>query len=372
MTIAKLDIDLDATMGWSGAEFFTSAFDIHGHGPSRSLVGNQQLLSNIEATPDLKLFDVWLEQRFFDKKLMLRLGQEGANDELMLTAYGGLFLNSSFGFPALPALDLPSGGPNYPLATPFVRALVSATDNVTVVAALFNGNPAPAGPGDPQSRDRNGLAFRLNDHVLGFGELWYSPDTQAAANLPTTYKLGAWYSTDNFADQRLDASGAPLAASAGPALRHRGDWAVYGIVDQKIWQREGANDQGIGVFVQAMGGPGDRNLSNFFIEGGVNWQAPFKERGDDAFGIAFSYLGISPAARAFSADLAAFTGVGSRYASNETVLEATYLATVTSWLTLQPDIQYVINPGANGIPGPFGTRALPNALVLGLRATFRL
>jgi porin len=374
LTIAKLDVDLDAVFGWSGAEFFTSAFDIHGHGPSRSLVGNQQFISNIEGAPSIKLYDLWLEQRLLDKKLAVRFGQEGANDEMMVTNYGGLFLNSSFGFPGMPAADLPSGGPNYPLATPFARALVSATDNLTIVGAVYSGNPAPNGPGDPQIRDRNGTAFRLNDHTLAFGELWYSPDSDAPANLPTTYKIGGWYSSDNFADQRFDTAGMLLASptSSGTARQHSGDWAFYGIVDQKVWQREGEKDQGIGLFLQVMGGPSDRNLSNLFIEGGMNWQAPFKDRGDDAFGLAFCYLGISPAAQDFSRDLVSFGRATTPYTSNETVVEATYQATVTNWLTLQPDLQYVINPGAGGVPGSFGTRSLPNAFVMGLRATFRL
>jgi carbohydrate-selective porin OprB len=207
LTIAKLDVDLDKAVGWSGAEFFASAFDIHGHGPGRSLVGNLQLVSNIEAAPSLKLYDLWLDQSLFDKTLSIRLGQEGANDEMMTTTYGGLFLNSSFGFPGMPAAVLPSGGPNYPLATPFVRAQLKPNDKVKIIGAIYNGDPAPPGPGDPQTRDRNGTAFRLDDHALGFGEVWYSPDPSASAALPTTYKLGAWYSVQ------------PVRR---PALRHRG------------------------------------------------------------------------------------------------------------------------------------------------------
>lgn len=373
LTIAKLDVNLDTLAGWSGAEFFTSAFDIHGHGPSRSFLGNQQLISNIEATPSIKLYDLWLDQTLFDKKLTIRAGQEGANDEMMVTAYGGLFINSSFGFPGMPASDLPSGGPNYPMATPFARALFSPSDKITLVGAVYTDDPAPPGTGDPQIRDRNGTAFRLNDHTLGFGELWYSPDPNAPASLPTTYKIGAWYATSQFADQRLDNSGGLLASptSTGKPLNHTGDWAVYGIIDQKVWQRPDANSQGIGVFLQVMGGPSDRNLSNLFVEGGMNWVAPFKHRPDDTFGLAFSYLGISPALRGFSTDLVAFGRANSSYASNETVLEATYQATITNWLTLQPDVQYVINPNA-GIPNNFGATPLSNALVLGMRVTIRL
>ncbi len=262
--------------------------------------------------------------------------------------------------------------PNNPLATPFARLKFQATDNWKLVGAVFNGDPAPPGVGDPQIRDRNGTAFRLNDHSLAFGEIWYSPNPKASAALPTTYKLGAWYSTSHFADQRFDSAGGLLAspASTGQALQHTGDWAIYGIVDQMVWKREGTEDQGIGIFLEVMGGPSDRNLGNLFIAGGMNWLAPFPERKDDVFGIAFAYLGISPAARRFSRDLVAFGAAGSTYAADETVVEATYTASMNSWLTLQPDIQLVLNPGA-GIPGPFGRKALADAVVIGTRATIK-
>ena len=297
LTTAKLDIDLDKLLGWSGAKMLVEAFDIHGHGPSRSFLGNLQLVSNIEATPSVKLYDLWIDQTLLDGKLSIRFGQEGANDEMMTTTYAGLFLNSSFGFPGMPAAVLPSGGPNYPMATPFARAQLKASENVTLVGAVFNGDPAPPGPGDPQIRDRNGTAFRLNGGALAFGEVWYQPDPSASSSLPTTYKLGGWYSSSNFADQRFDNTGALLAspASSGVAEQHSGDWAFYGIVDQMVLAApRPLKDQGIGLFLQVMGGPSDRNLSNLFIEGGMNFVAPFAERPDDIFGLAVSALGGQP------------------------------------------------------------------------------
>ncbi|MBV9153122.1 MAG: carbohydrate porin [Alphaproteobacteria bacterium] len=371
LTTGILDVDLQQAFGWQRARFYASAFDVHGHGPSRSLVGNNQLLSNIEATPSVKLYDLWLEQRL-PGRISVRFGQEGANDEMMTTAYGAVFLNSSFGFPGLPAADLPSGGPNYPMATPFARVRWRASDQWSVTGAVFNGDPAPPGPGDPQIRDRNGTAFRLDDHALAFGELRYTPDLDAPDNLQTDYKLGAWYHTGEFADRRFDTSGGLLADPAGTGMpkQHAGDFAIYGIIDEILWRREGTKDQGIGVFLQVQAGPSDRNLADLFVEGGVNWAGPFADRPKDIAGIAFAYLGISPAARSFSRDLVAFGRASSAYASNETVIEATYKAIVTDWLTLQPDAQFVLNPNA-GIPGPFGPRPLPNALVIGLRATVK-
>jgi porin len=100
----------------------------------------------------------------------------------------------------------------------------------------------------------------------------------------------------------------------------------------------------------------------------MNWKAPFATREHDVFGLGVAYLGISPAARRLSNDIVFFTGHGSPYRSNETVLEATYLYQVTPWWALQPDAQFVINPGA-GIPSAVSAVPLKNAFLLGVRAT---
>jgi porin len=49
----------------------------------------------------------------------------------------------------------------------------------------------------------------------------------------------------------------------------------------------------------------------------------------------------------------------SRIAGAETAVELTYRRELTPWLTLQPDVQLIVNPGAGG--------SLRDALVLGLR-----
>jgi porin len=371
LTTASVTLNLEKLAGWTGATFFVDAYQIHGRGPSGNLVGNQQIVSNIEATRDTKLYQLWIEQKLLNGRLTVRIGQEGANDQMMITQYGALFLNSSFGFPGLPAADLPSGGPNYPMATPFIRAQMQATDRLTLVGAVFNGDPAPPGTGDPQLRDAGGTAFRLNGHALAFGEIWYSTNQgDGATGLPATYKLGAWYDSAHFTDQLYDTAGQLLAnpANSGIPREHTPDFAVYGIVDQMIWRKPGSKQLGVGVFLQVMAAPDQFNLSNLFIEGGLNWMGPFAGRDNDVFGIGVSYLGISPAARRYSSEFVGFTGTGQPYASNETVFEATYSYQVAPWWTLQPDLQFVVNPGA-GIPSGFSSTPLKNDIIGGVRAT---
>ena len=284
LTTASLTVDLDKLISWRGAKLFVSGFDIQGHGPSTSLVGNLQLISNIEATPDVKLYDLWVEQELLNRSLSIRLGQEGANDEMMITKYGALFLNSSFGFPGLPAADLPSGGPNYPMAAPFVRVRYTS-DKISFTGALFTDDPAPPGAGDPQLRDRGGTTFRLDDHGLSFAELAYEGEI---AGLPGTYKLGAWYSSAKLLPvEHATIGDDTLRGGTGGA-------ALYGIVDQMLWQEPGAKDNGIGAFLMVMGTPTAICFSDLYVEGGFNWKGPIRGRSNDVLGLGVAYLHLDP------------------------------------------------------------------------------
>ena len=50
---------------------------------------------------------------------------------------------------------------------------------------------------------------------------------------------------------------------------------------------------------------------------------------------------------------------GTPSTSSELTIEASYRAVLTPWLSVQPDLQYIINPG--------GDAGLRNALVIGVR-----
>ena len=99
----------------------------------------------------------------------------------------------------------------------------------------------------------------------------------------------------------------------------------------------------------------------------MNWKAPFAGRTNDVFGLAVSYEGIGAAARRFSNDLVFFSGSGTPYSRNEAVIEATYQYQVARWWLLQPDAQYVVNPGA-GIPASPGRKPLQDAFIVGMHA----
>lgn len=83
------------------------------------------------------------------------------------------------------------------------------------------------------------------------------------------------------------------------------------------------------------------------------WYGPLRLRPDDLLGIAVAHAGSGSSARQ-----AAFNNAGPIDRA-ETAVELTWRAQVSDWLTLQPHIQYVRNPGLQ--PN------LDDTLVAGLR-----
>ena len=106
-----------------------------------------------------------------------------------------------------------------------------------MVGAVFNGDPAPPGTGDPQLRDKGGTAFRLNGHALSFGELWYSINQGAeATGLPGTYKLGAWYELRTFRRSVIRHDGAVV----GQSCEHRNSATTFNRVC-RVWHHRSDN-----------------------------------------------------------------------------------------------------------------------------------
>ncbi|MGH7038753.1 MAG: carbohydrate porin, partial [Stellaceae bacterium] len=190
-----------------------------------------------------------------------------------------------------------------------------------------------------------------------------------AANLPGTYKLGLWADTGPFPDQRFDTEGLSLAApgSTGAARLHRGNFSLYGIIDQTVWQPDPKAARALGVFVRAMGAPADRNLVDFSLNAGVDLKAPLPGRADDEAGISYGLAHVSGRAAALDRDRAFFAGMPFPVCSSEQIVEITYLWQVTPWWQMQPDFQYVFNPGS-GIANPDDpARRVHDEAVLGLR-----
>src|SRR3984893_14103088 len=369
----SLNLDLEKLAKWPDATFYIDGYWISGRGLSRNAVGNLLAVSSIEALASTRLHDMWFQQEFLDHQISLRVGQIALDDEFYISQYSAGFVNSTFGCPDIWSTDLPSGGPCYPFAVPGVRVRVAPTTGLTFSAAVFNGNPAPLGSGDPQVRNWSGTNFLIGEGgFMPIAELAYSFDEHPTSSTPLSdVKLGAWYHTGEFPDQRRDSSGFSLAnpASNGIPAMHGSNFGTYLVVDKMLWRRPDTATQGLAAFLRVGYAPPDRNLFSLEIDAGLTFKGLFPNRELDVLGVGAVYGRIGYPRR-LDRDQVLFTGIERPLRDYESVLEITYEARIAPWWLLQPDLQLVFHPGgyiAAPLPAPVG-RPIPNALVIGLRS----
>ena len=371
LTQMVLQMDTQRAFGWYGGTFNVSALQVHGNSLSADHLGTLQTASGIEADRATRLWELWYQQKFGrSDRFSIRLGQQSLDQEFMVSQNASYFVNTMFGWPMLPSADLPGGGPAYPLSAPGVRLQMRPTSALNVLTGVFSGSPLGTDAlGDPQQQNPSGTTFPLNG-TLALVEFQYSyPSlgTVISANeappLGRTYKLGFWYDTKGFPDQEFDDTGLSLAspASSGTPRLHRGDWAVYGVVDQILWESAEDPDRTLSFFLRPMGTPlSDRNLIDFSLNAGITLHDPFEYRDEDIFALGMGYAHVSGRAADFDRD------AGYPERGGETYLEVTYQYQVTPWWVLQPDFQYVFDPGAGYVAGSNGTH-VGNEAVLGVR-----
>ena len=382
LTTMILQADTNRTFGWYGGTFNASALDIHGRNLSADNLGTLQTASGIEGDRSLRLWELWYQQKFLDEdRLDIKVGQQSLDQEFMVSSNALLFVNTMFGWPMVPSADLPGGGPAYPLSALGVRVRVKPTNSITLLAGLYNGSPAPSNDGDPQRLDPSGTSFPTNGGKMAIAELQYAYPALSGMVYPgeseplaRLYRLGVWYNTESFGDLRFDDAGLSLAnpASTGNPLQHRHDFSIYAVADQMVWVWDQDTNRNLSVFFRAMGTPlEDRNLVDFSLNAGFVLHQPLHYRNDDSFGVGIGLAHVSPRAAGLDRDTAAFTGGYTPIRSSETFVEATYQYQMTPWWQIQPDIQYVFNPGA-GIANSVNPDAkVRNELVLGVRTNIQ-
>jgi len=365
----SVDTDLQKLIGWTGGKTHVTVFQIHDSGHNllehiRSIADP----SNIDAVPTTRLYTAWFEQSF-GTRFSVRIGQLVADGDFITSETAAGLLNGTFGWAGILAANMTNGGPAYPLATPGVRVKLQPTDRLSVLAAVFSGDPAgPNCNDDPQRCNAHGTTFSFYGGALWIGEAQYA---LGAGGLAGVYKLGGWYATTNFADQRfgIDPTGTVLTL-ADPSLPdplfHHGDWGVYGVADQMVWRGPASS---LNLFVRGGASPSDRNLISYYVDGGAGIKGLLPGRADDVLTFGVAYARISRDAVALDRDMLAIAGPPYAIRDAEIVFEASYAAQIAPWWIVQPDIQYIVHPNGGQNPDPTLTHG--HAFVGGIRSTIK-
>jgi len=169
-------------------------------------------------------------------------------------------------------------------------------------------------------------------------------------NLAGHYKIGGYYDTSDVADVALT------------TLRRSGRYGAYVLADQMLFKFQSGTERGLIAFAQATVSDYGTSTIPYSINAGVIVQGPFAERPRDylAFGAVYEPVN-SRVLRAQRSRLFQQIGIDPALQEGETDVELGYGFSVAPWLMINPNIQYMFNPGA------FSYSHTRNALVLGIQ-----
>lgn len=361
-------IDTEKAIGLPGGTFKNTWFWLYGSNPS-AYVGDVNMVSGIAGNPAFRCYELWYQQnltiRGVADAVSLRGGLLGIDAEFCISEPSLLFVNGTFGLPALMSQNLVNGGPQYPMSTPGVRLALHPLPWLRLRSAITQANPFQQtenlhnfnwnfGP--------SGGLLSMNEGEVAWGR------GEASRLLPGKAKAGFWI-------QNGPSPSLPQEWSFSSPTSLGYCTGFYGVIDQTLYRPAcleevspdkkavassaagtcgGPPDKGLKSFLRMGFSPQPASPLSFYTDAGLVYTGLLPARPEDRLGLAFSYAEVSQSMRA------AANAQGIPGSSAESVVELTYSVRLSPCIALQPDLQYVIHPG--------GAHEEGNALVAGFRA----
>ena len=346
--------------GWRGGGLRVSAVSGAGSNLSES-IGNAFTVSQAWDGNTLFLYQAYLVQKAFDEKLEVGVGRVSASQFFAnLPAFDYLLTGGLNSVPI--ALELNSTFTGSASASWFAGARWLPMEETSLTAGIFQAR-ADLGQTGPY----HGLDFGLdpNDGTFGVVEIGWTPNSKDftavqadrhftrgrqelhgdGRGLPGVYKLGAHVSNQPKVSYAEGWGGSPFG--------------FYAIGQQTLWEQnqDQSNTSQFSVFGGVVWSP-PSSVTEMPVDGfaGTVWRGPWSVR-------PYDHLYTSWQIGSFSEPYAQTQGQTSAGAF-ESVLNAGYIFQITKEFSVQPDVQYIIQPGGFGQYG--------NALVLGLQVTIEL
>lgn len=325
----QVALDADRLLGWHGARLFLYGIYNNGRPLSPALVGDLQGVSNIETgVRAARLFEAWVEQDV-GRRASIRIGLYNLNAEFDTTQSGGLFLLSSHGIGPDYAQSGRRGASIFPVTSLALRGEIALGDNVLLRVAVLDGVP-----GDEAHPARTAIKLSQRDGALIATEADYLKGGTKAA-------IGGWAYT-----------AAADTPAPGASRRRHGDRGIYAYAEHRLTGDRSDDPEGFAGWFR-IGIADTGNAIRRYLGGGIVHTGALPGRGRDQAGVSFAMADLGNRFRRSEAEARRSP------ARHELIIEAAYQAVLTPWLSVQPDVQYVIDPG--------GSRIVSDAVVLGLR-----
>ena len=347
---AGLKFDLEKLFGWKGGLFVISGIDRAGEDLTRKYVGSIYSVQQMVGGQRPFLYQVYLQQKLAHNKVRLKLGRFSASDDFNASLFYGYSLNNGIDGDIRNVL-FDTRFSAYPFPVWAAAAFYESTE-FNVKLGLFQTSNRMF------DNTKHGLDWSIRGEdgytaIAQFGwtpHLFKQPVTSGASDakgtaapvlkgMPGHYHIGVTLSQWDFYPRFL-----------GGFEDH--SYGFYVHADQMVYQEAPGSDQGLCVFVASGYYPqSEISIVPFQVNVGLHYKGLFPGRDDDRTILHFIYGDLSD-------DYARSVHVpGRHFADSEKVLEVGHRFQVTKWSYIQPDLQYVIDPG--------GTGDIPDAVVIG-------
>lgn len=335
-----LTLGVDGEQAWGVRGLSAYAHLLYNNSASFSerYVGDAMIVSNIDAPKAVRLYEAWAEWVGGKARLLsVRVGLYDLNSEFDTSDSRSLFIHSTHGVGHELAQTGRNGPSIFPNTSLGLRAAWEPAANWRLLVAVLDG-----APGDPEHPTRTRI------HLSGEEGVFSIAEAQWSYGRISKLSIGHWGYSAKFSDV--------LSTEMLP-LPERGDNSgSYAAVEIALDASHANGEPRSSAFARYGVAEGRINEFDRFLSVGIRYKGNITRWPEDEFGLAFSRARVSAATRSVTA-----ASEAPREAF-EAAIEVTYRARINDWLTIQPDIQYIVNPGVNP--------ALANALVFGLRFEF--
>ena len=289
---------------------------LHGSTLSPNFVGDYQLYDSLESSPRsdnyTQLTEGWYYHELLDGDLALKIGKQDAGVNFAFNDLAGDFINQSFTL--IPTVPLPT----YPNPGWGLASFAKLTDQWTLSAGIYDAVVVG---------DSSALKHLGTQGSVSLAQLEYKPQWGLYGQLPATYRIGGFYHTGDWEEVTTDPDPRTFAANYG-------FWVT---IDQMLWtEGDAESGQGLGAFFQTGWCPGDRNLVTKNFCAGLTYRGLIPDRDADVLGAGFTDVIFGQPT---------FDRDGTTY---ENAIEVFYRLRVTPHIAIQPDMQFICNPGGSG------------------------
>ncbi|HEX2936580.1 MAG TPA: carbohydrate porin [Bacteroidales bacterium] len=314
------NLNTDFAKLWKGGNFFIHAHHVVGGHPSEQLIGDIQVASNIDGFTNRFIYELWYSQNI--RNVTLFAGLHNLNDVFHVSENASVYLNSSFGIS--PSLSLNNAISIYPVTTLGGVARWD-TDKLSIVGGLYNFGHAFAAENQ----------FNIKNHVFrdGFFSLFEVQYRIKNGDEPKAeFKFGITY-------KRCANNHAHFTEECP----EKSQYSSYFLTDYTFFKS--VTGKCLAAFVQTGYSPGKYSYSPFYLGTGVNLKGFLLGNHMDELAIAFATARINH----YKQDVSKY-----ELFKSESLIELTYKIPLYKRISLQPDLQYIINPaGAEGSRNAF-------------------